>query len=129
MVLTHMQHMLLVMDMAMVGKDTAQVAMVVMDTAQVAMAGMDTADTDTAMVDMQRDTLPDMDGTPAQITHITLLLLGEHLTMELELDGGALISNIRLLKFLTSLLMKLIIQFSLAAISVQTMSVVPTLRS
>ena len=112
-----MQHMLLVMDMAMVG----------MDTAHLAMAGMDTADTDTvdtadtAMVDMDMewDTLPDMDGTTAQITHITLLLLGEHLTMELELDGGALISNIRLLKFPTSLLMKLIIQFSLAAKSVE----------
>ena len=106
--------MLLVMDMAMVG----------MDTAHLAMAGMDTADTDTAdtaMVDMDMewDTLPDMDGTTAQITHITLLLLGEHLTMELELDGGALISNIRLLKFPTSLLMKLIIQFSLAAKSVE----------
>ena len=117
MVLTLMQHMLLVMDMA-------HLAMAGMDTADT-----DTADTDTAMVDMEWDTLPDMDGTTAQITHITLLLLGEHLTMELDLDGGALISNIRLLKFTTSLLMKLIIQFSLAAISVQIMSVVvSTLR-
>ena len=115
-----MQHMLLVMDMAMAG----------MDTAHMAMAGMDTADTDTAMVDMDMewDTLPDMDGTTAQVTHITLLLLGVHLTMELELDGGALISNIHLLKFLTSLLMKLIIQFSLAAKSVLIMSVVQTMR-
>ena len=122
-----MQHMLLVMDMAhlaMAGMDTAHLAMAGMDTADT-----DTADTDTAMVDMEWDTLPDMDGTTAQITHITLLLLGEHLTMELDLDGGALISNIRLLKFTTSLLMKLIIQFSLAAISVQIMSVVvSTLR-
>ena len=127
MVLTLMQHMLLVMDMAhlaMAGMDTAHLAMAGMDTADT-----DTADTDTAMVDMEWDTLPDMDGTTAQITHITLLLLGEHLTMELDLDGGALISNIRLLKFTTSLLMKLIIQFSLAAISVQIMSEVASLRA
>ena len=118
MVLTHMQHMRPVMDMVAMVVDTAIVAMVVIH-----MAVLATVDTV-----MEWDTLQDMDGTTAQVTHITLHLLGVHLTMEQELDGGALISNIHLLKFLTSLLMKLIIQFSLAATFVLIMSVALTLK-